>query len=63
MTWVALDRSIRDAETYCLEAPLENWREVRDQIHETVCREGFNEKKQSFVQTYGKRKNWMEACY
>ena len=41
MAWVALDRSVRDAERFRLEAPLE-WRELRDRMHATICKRGFD---------------------
>jgi GH15 family glucan-1,4-alpha-glucosidase len=53
MAWVAFDRAVRDAETYGLEAPLERWRKVRDEIHHTVCAEGYNEAKGYFTQSFG----------
>jgi len=53
MAWVAFDRGIKDAEAFALEAPVERWREVRDTIHATVCRDGYNEKLGSFVQSFG----------
>jgi GH15 family glucan-1,4-alpha-glucosidase len=53
MAWVAVDRAIRCAEEFDLEAPLEQWRALRDEIHESVCRNGYSEEKQSFVQHYG----------
>jgi GH15 family glucan-1,4-alpha-glucosidase len=53
MAWVALDRAVRDAETYKLEAPLARWRALRDEIHRVVCRDGFNDKKQAFTQYFG----------
>lgn len=53
MAWVALDRTIRTAEEYGLKAPLDHWREVRSQIHDRVCREGFNTSLNSFVQSFG----------
>jgi GH15 family glucan-1,4-alpha-glucosidase len=53
MTWVAVDRAIRGAEEFGLPAPLERWRALRDTIHESVCRHGFNARKNSFVQVYG----------
>jgi len=53
MAWVAFDATIKDAETYGLDGPLDHWRAVRDDIHETVCREGFDAKKNSFVQFFG----------
>jgi GH15 family glucan-1,4-alpha-glucosidase len=53
MAWVAFDRVIRDAETYNLDAPLERWRKVRDEIHQTVCERGFDAKQNSFTQSFG----------
>ncbi len=53
MAWVAFDRGIRDAEGCGLEAPVEHWRTVRDAIHATVCRDGYNETLGSFVQSFG----------
>jgi GH15 family glucan-1,4-alpha-glucosidase len=53
MVWVALDRAIRGAESFDLPAPLERWRALRTRVHETVCREGYSEKRGSFVQYFG----------
>jgi len=53
MVWVAVDRAIRGAEQFALAAPLDRWRAMRTRVHETVCREGFSEKRNSFVQTFG----------
>ncbi len=53
MAWVALDRSIRTAENFGLEAPLERWRVLRDTMHATVCREGYSAAKGSFTQSFG----------
>ena len=50
--WVALDRSIRDAEEYGLEAPLEQWCAVRDEIHDEICRKGLNPQRGAFQQSY-----------
>jgi GH15 family glucan-1,4-alpha-glucosidase len=52
MAWVAFDRCVRDAEKYELEGPVERWREVRDEIHRTVCERGFNPRLNSFTQTF-----------
>ncbi len=52
MAWLAFDRTIKDAEKYQLEAPLERWRTIRDEIHRTVCERGFNREKNSFTQTF-----------
>jgi GH15 family glucan-1,4-alpha-glucosidase len=53
MAWVAIERAVRDAEAYGLEAPLARWQALRDEIHGTICREGFNQKKQAFTQSFG----------
>ncbi len=55
MAWVALDRAVRSAEEFGLKAPLDRWRSVRQTIHDSVCREGFNSEKNSFVQSYGSK--------
>jgi GH15 family glucan-1,4-alpha-glucosidase len=53
MAWVALDRSVRDAERFKLEAPLERWRELRDRMHATICKCGFDTSRQTFTQSFG----------
>jgi len=53
MAWVAMDRAINDARTYGLDAPLDQWCALRDLIHETVCREGFDPHQNSFTQVFG----------
>jgi GH15 family glucan-1,4-alpha-glucosidase len=52
MAWVAVDRGIKAVESG-LEGPLEKWKALRAQIHEQVLREGFNQKRNSFVQYFG----------
>jgi GH15 family glucan-1,4-alpha-glucosidase len=52
MAWVALDRSVRDAERFELQAPLDRWRQLRDRIHATVCEQGFDRTKDSFTQSF-----------
>jgi GH15 family glucan-1,4-alpha-glucosidase len=52
MTWVAFDRAIRSAERFKLKAPLAEWREVRRQIHDDICRRAFHRRLGSFVQAY-----------
>jgi len=55
MVWVAFDRSIRDAETYGLKAPLERWRTIRDDIHRTVCDKGYDAELGTFTQSFGSK--------
>jgi len=53
MAWVALDRSVRDAERFRLDAPLDRWRQVRDRIHATICKCGFDGRRNTFTQSFG----------
>ena len=51
--WTAVDRAIRYAEGTGMDAPLERWRRVRDEIHAEVCAKGFDAERNTFVQYYG----------
>ncbi len=53
MAWVAIDRAIKTAEEYDMPAPLDPWKEIRQEIHDQVCDEGFNASMGSFTQYYG----------
>jgi GH15 family glucan-1,4-alpha-glucosidase len=53
MAWVAFDRTIKSAEMLKADVPLRKWKKIRQQIHDDVCRRGFNKKLGAFVQTYG----------
>jgi GH15 family glucan-1,4-alpha-glucosidase len=55
MAWVAFDRAIKSAEKFDLPGPVQRWRELRDQIHDEVCRRGYNAELGSFVQAYDGR--------
>jgi GH15 family glucan-1,4-alpha-glucosidase len=53
MTWVGFDRAIKSAERFGFEAPIGEWRRLRDTIHREVCERGFNAGLNSFVESYG----------
>ena len=53
MAWVAFDRAVRSIEEFGLDGPLERWRLARAEIHEEVCRLGFDPRQNTFVQYYG----------
>jgi GH15 family glucan-1,4-alpha-glucosidase len=55
LTWVAFDRAIKSAEKFGFEAPLEQWRTLRDTIHREVCEKGFDRNLNTFVESYGSR--------
>ncbi|MEA2486254.1 MAG: hypothetical protein QOD46_1365 [Actinomycetota bacterium] len=53
MAWVAFDRAVKAVEHGGLEGPVKRWKQVRDEIHHQVCREGFNTERNAFTQYYG----------
>jgi GH15 family glucan-1,4-alpha-glucosidase len=55
MAWVAFDRAIKDARDYQLDAPIDEWRALRDRIHRQVCERGFDSQRNCFVQSYGSK--------
>ena len=55
MAWVVFDRAVQLVERFGLEAPLERWREVRDEIHREVCERGYDRERRTFTQYYGSR--------
>jgi GH15 family glucan-1,4-alpha-glucosidase len=52
MCWVAMDRGLRLAEKRSFPAERERWQGVRDQIYEDIMTNGWNPKRQAFVQHY-----------
>jgi GH15 family glucan-1,4-alpha-glucosidase len=54
MAWVAVDRMVRTVEDLGDEGPLEKWKALRGQMHEEICRRGFNAERNTFVQSYGR---------
>jgi GH15 family glucan-1,4-alpha-glucosidase len=55
MAWVAVDRAIRSVERFHVDGPVRQWRELRRRIHDDVCRNGYNLRLRSFVQSYGSK--------
>jgi GH15 family glucan-1,4-alpha-glucosidase len=53
LAWVAFDRSIKSAEKFGLEGPVDRWQQVRQEIHDDVCANGYNEALGTFTQYYG----------
>lgn len=53
MAWVAFDRAIKAVENYGCEGPCDDWRKIRQEIHDDVVQHGFDEKRNTFVQYYG----------
>jgi GH15 family glucan-1,4-alpha-glucosidase len=53
MAWVVFDRAVRIAEQFELEAPVDRWKQVRDEIHREVCEGGYDGERRTFTQYYG----------
>jgi alpha,alpha-trehalase len=53
MCWVALDRAVKLAGMLGAHDKVEGWMRTKDQIHETVLREGWSEKAGAFTQFFG----------
>lgn len=53
MAWVAFDRTIRDCHRLGADRDLDKWRATRQEIHDDVCRLGFDAELGTFVQSYG----------
>lgn len=53
MAWVAVDRAVKDSESYGLPGPVDHWKRLREDIRADICRNGFNKDKNAFVQYYG----------
>jgi GH15 family glucan-1,4-alpha-glucosidase len=55
MAWVVFDRAVRIAERFELEAPLDRWKQIRDEIHQEVCEQGYDGERRTFTQYYGSK--------
>jgi GH15 family glucan-1,4-alpha-glucosidase len=55
MCWVALDRGIRLAQECGLEAPMERWKETRDEILTAVETHGYDSDRGVFVRAFGSK--------
>ncbi|MHB2022534.1 MAG: glycoside hydrolase family 15 protein [Mycobacteriales bacterium] len=53
LAWAGVDRAVRTVEQHPLPGPVERWKELRQNIFDDVCRNGFDVEKNSFVQYYG----------
>ena len=53
MAWVAFDRAVKVTEEFGLEGPVDQWKAVRQQIHDDICQNAFNAKVGAFTQYYG----------
>ncbi len=52
MVWVAFDRAIEGVERHGLEGPVEEWRRLRQKVHDEVMEHGFDRERNTFTQHY-----------
>ncbi|WP_227355383.1 glycoside hydrolase family 15 protein [Haladaptatus salinisoli] len=52
MCWVAVDRGLKMADEWMLDAPRARWRDVRAEIRESVLEHGYDDELGSFTQSY-----------
>ncbi|MGH3058435.1 MAG: glycoside hydrolase family 15 protein [Gaiellaceae bacterium] len=55
MAWVVFDRAVRLCEQFGLDAPLDRWKQTRDEIHREVCEQGYDRERRTFTQYYGSK--------
>jgi GH15 family glucan-1,4-alpha-glucosidase len=53
MAWVVFDRAVGIAERFGMEAPVDRWKQIRDEIHREVCEQGYDRERGTFTQYYG----------
>jgi GH15 family glucan-1,4-alpha-glucosidase len=52
MAWVAMDRAVQAVERFGHPGDATLWKSIRDKIHADVCAQGFDQKRNSFTQSY-----------
>ena len=53
MAWVGFDRAVKAVERFGRDGDAERWKRLRAEIHDEVCREGYDAGRGAFVQSYG----------
>jgi GH15 family glucan-1,4-alpha-glucosidase len=55
MAWAGVDRAVHTVEEHGLDGPVDQWRRLRQQIHDEVCERGYDIERGTFTQFYGSR--------
>jgi GH15 family glucan-1,4-alpha-glucosidase len=53
MAWVAMDRAVKAVEQFGLPGDAARWSAIRGEIHDDICKNGFNPARNAFTQYYG----------
>jgi GH15 family glucan-1,4-alpha-glucosidase len=59
MAWVAFDRGVKFVREFGMKGPVDRWSAVAQEIHDDVCRNGYDSELGSFVQAYGSK--WLDG--
>jgi len=55
MCWAAFDRGVQAVTASGLPGPVDRWRAARDEVHAEVLRQGYDDERHTFTQSYGSR--------
>jgi GH15 family glucan-1,4-alpha-glucosidase len=55
MAWLVFDRAVRIAERLGAPWPVDDWKQIRDEIHAQVCEQGYDAQRGTFTQYYGSK--------
>ncbi len=55
MAWVVFDTALRLADRFGVEAPVDRWKEIRQEIHDEVLENGYDAERGTFTQYYGSK--------
>jgi GH15 family glucan-1,4-alpha-glucosidase len=55
MAWVAVDRAVRSVERLGLDGPMDEWKRLRQDIHDEVCQRGYDPDLGAFTWYYGSK--------
>jgi GH15 family glucan-1,4-alpha-glucosidase len=53
MAWLAFDRAIALADHFGLDGPLEQWKQIRAEIHDEILDKAYDPARNTFTQSYG----------
>jgi GH15 family glucan-1,4-alpha-glucosidase len=53
MAWAGVDRGVQAVERFGLDGPVQEWRRLRQQIHDDVTEHGYDAERGTFTQFYG----------
>lgn len=53
MAWAGVDRAVRTVANHNLDGPVDKWRALCGTIHDDVCANGYDSKRNTFTQSYG----------